>query len=271
MSNSSPKRFTVFDVESIQHPICSTHNHEGEHGMPAATCFRAVSMVMLPIEIDYDRDTIAVKAPIVAGLDRIGQGFDGHHSSEALDDLAMRCERHIVETMTHEVRTHWPVLVTWNGRGFDIPMIFAAGFEHGVDVKWTAHDAYRDRYRGRQHLDLQEVFSFGGAGRNARMAFAAQRLGWPGKLDVDGKSVDHLWRTGGCAQKKLVQYNGLDTLQEAAILLRALFVQGMLAKPLCIAGTEQLIDMARREVFPFDGINAGHLVKPTEEIERFSS
>jgi hypothetical protein len=271
VSTSTIRRFTVFDIESVAHPICATHNHEGEHGMPAATCFRAVSMVMLPIEIDHDGGVIAVRDPIVAGLDQIGQGFDRHDSSEALDELAMRCERHIVETMTKEVRTYWPVLVTWNGRGFDLPMIFAAGFEHGVDLKWMAHEAYRDRYRGRQHLDLQEVFSLGGAGRNARMAFAAQRLGWPGKLDVDGKSVEHLWRTGAFAQNKLVQYNGLDTLQQAAILLRVLLVQGMLAKPLCIAGTEQLIDMARREVFPFDGIRPGHLVKPSEELERLSS
>lgn len=270
--NSSPvKRYTVFDVESIQHPACRRHNHDGETGMPAAICHRAVSMVMLPIEIDNDNISILVKSPIVAGIHHVGHDFVQHDSSEALDDLASKCERHIVETITKEVRAYWPVLATWNGRGFDLPMVFAAGFEHGVDVKWMAHDAYRDRYRGRQHLDLQEVFSLGGAARSARMASAAQRLGWPGKLDVDGKSVEHLWRTGQSAHNKLIQYNGLDTIQQAAILLRVLAVQGMIPKHLSIAGTRQLIDMVRQEVFPFDGISPVHQVKPMEELDRFSA
>jgi predicted PolB exonuclease-like 3'-5' exonuclease len=265
------KLHNVFDIEAIPHKNClANHNHEGENGIPAAVCHRAISMVMLPILIAVDGSSVSVQQPIIAGIHHIGRDFDQHHSNEALEGLAVRCERHVIQVVTKEVRDNWPVLVTWNGRGFDMPMLYAAGFEHGVDLGWLAHEAYRDRFRGRQHMDLQETFTLGGAGRAARMAAAAQRLGWPGKLDVDGKSVERLWNTGGMAQKKLVQYNGLDTLQQAAILLRVLFVQRTIQRHAYVEGSRQLIDMARKELVPFDGIGPEHLVAPTEALDRIA-
>jgi predicted PolB exonuclease-like 3'-5' exonuclease len=268
--NQNIRRHIVFDIETIPHPLCRSHNHEGEHGIPAPVCHRAISMVMLPIEIESNGASIVVQAPIIAGVHSIGASFAKHDSSDALDELAVKCERHIIECMTKEVRANWPILVTWNGRGFDLPMLYSAGFEHGVDIGWLTHESYRDRYRGRQHLDLQDAFTLGGAGRAARMAAAAQRLGWPGKLDVDGKSVEHLWRTGAMAHRALIQYNGLDTLQEAAIMLRVLFVQGAISKHICFDGTRQLIEMASKALFPFDGLKSQHLIPPWEALDRLA-
>ncbi len=119
-----------------------------------------------------------------------------------------------------------PVLVSWNGRGFDLPLVIARCIRHGIVAPWLWDRDFEDRYRGSSHLDLQDAVSLRGAGRPARMAAFACLAGWPGKVGVDGSDVQGLWDSGENGRTAVRDYNLSDVASEAAILLRVLMCRG---------------------------------------------
>jgi 3'-5' exonuclease len=98
-----------------------------------------------------------------------------------------------------------PDLVSWNGGGFDLPVLHYRALRHGVAAPryWEVGDADRDfrynNYLGRfhwRHIDLMDVlagFQLRGA---ARLDEVAVLLGLPGKLGLSGDRVWDAWRQG---------------------------------------------------------------------------
>ncbi len=84
-----------------------------------------------------------------------------------------------------------PVLVSWNGRSFDLPVLHYRALLHGVSAPayWSGgRSAYVNRY-GMRHVDLMDVL----ANYDGRAAVSLQEiallLGLPGKSGMDGASV----------------------------------------------------------------------------------
>ena len=51
-----------------------------------------------------------------------------------------------------------PHLVTWNGRGFDLPVLALRALRYGLPFGWYYRgDGYRYRYSEEGHLDLCDV------------------------------------------------------------------------------------------------------------------
>jgi predicted PolB exonuclease-like 3'-5' exonuclease len=119
-----------------------------------------------------------------------------------------------------------PVLVSWNGRGFDLPLVIARAMRHGIVAPWLWDRDFEDRYRGSKHIDLQDAVSLRGAGRPSRMASFACLCGWPGKVGVDGSDVEGLWSSGEEGREAVRRYNLADVVEEAAILLRWMVCRG---------------------------------------------
>lgn len=94
--------------------------------------------------------------------------------------------------------THYKAkLITFHGRGFDIPLLELAAFRHGIE----ARDYYlaRDRYRG--PLDLTEWFTnFGACDFSGGLDLLAKLLGKPGRADVSGERTYQLHRDGNLAE-----------------------------------------------------------------------
>ncbi len=103
------------------------------------------------------------------------------------------------------VDKHEPQLVSWNGGGFDLPVLHYRGLVHGVqaskywdmgeddrDFKWNN---YISRYHSR-HLDLMDLLALYQPRANAGMDTLAQLCGLPGKLGMDGSQVYAAWRQG---------------------------------------------------------------------------
>jgi predicted PolB exonuclease-like 3'-5' exonuclease len=92
-----------------------------------------------------------------------------------------------------------PVLVSWNGGGFDLPVLHYRTLLHGISAPryWdTGGDdpSFRyNNYLGRfhwRHIDLMDVIA-GYQGRAAaRLDEIASLLGFPGKMGMSGK---HVW------------------------------------------------------------------------------
>ena len=107
-------------------------------------------------------------------------------------------EGRVVQTFFHAVEKHSPQLVSWNGGGFDLPVLHYRGLRHGVEAsrywdmgeddrefKWNN---YISRYHMR-HLDLMDLLAMYSPKNNAPLDAMAKLCGLPGKLGMDGSQV----------------------------------------------------------------------------------
>lgn len=129
-----------------------------------------------------------------------------------------------------------PQLISWNGSGFDIPVLIYRAmqyelaapwlFEEGERIKNMRFDNYVNRFHTR-HLDLMDRFSQYGASRREAMDVVASLYGLPGKTSVDGSMVGDLvneadWQT-------LSIYCESDVMNTWLIYLRWLRLTGQLS------------------------------------------
>jgi predicted PolB exonuclease-like 3'-5' exonuclease len=121
-------------------------------------------------------------------------------------------------------------LVTFNGRGFDLPLLELAAFDHGCSARDYFYNS-RNRFQG-NHLDLMDWLSNYGACRIAGgLSMMAQRSagGNPpgcGKLDVAGDQVYALYRAGKL--QEINDYCMFDTLDTYFVFLRTRVLMGEL-------------------------------------------
>ena len=124
------------------------------------------------------------------------------------------------------VNRYVPQLVSWNGRGFDLPVLVARGLVHGAtaacfwdtgqdnkDFKWAN---YISRFHDR-HLDLMDVLSLY-SGRGSPLDELAKLAGFPGKLGMDGGDVWEQYRAGGIGAIR--DYCETDTVNTYLVYLR---------------------------------------------------
>jgi len=107
-------------------------------------------------------------------------------------------EGKVVQTFFNAIEKHTPQLVSWNGSGFDLPVLHYRGLRHGVvaDKYWDMGDDDREfkwnnyiaRYHQR-HLDLMDLLAMYTAKNNAPLDALAKLCGFPGKLGMDGSQV----------------------------------------------------------------------------------
>jgi predicted PolB exonuclease-like 3'-5' exonuclease len=118
-----------------------------------------------------------------------------------------------------------PHLVTWNGRGFDLPVLALRALRHGLSFAWYYRGAgYRYRYSEEGHLDLCDVVSDHGAARMTSLDGASRVIGLPGKGSVDGSQVEGLFHAGQL--DALRRYCLSDVAQTAFLFLRYKLVAG---------------------------------------------
>jgi hypothetical protein len=96
------------------------------------------------------------------------------------------------------INKYVPQIVSWNGRGFDIPVLVSRGLIHGVtaacfwdtgnDNKDFRFSNYINRFHDR-HVDLMDVLSIYGGARGSPLDELSRLSGFPGKLGVGGAAV----------------------------------------------------------------------------------
>ena len=120
-----------------------------------------------------------------------------------------------------------PDLVTYNGRGFDMPVIAARCLRHGVALKhyYRAREV-RYRYSPEGHLDLMDYVADFGAAKSSKLDVVARLCGMPGKVGVGGHDVGPLVHAGRIDEVK--NYCLCDVVQTAGIFLRVQLVRGEL-------------------------------------------
>jgi len=128
-----------------------------------------------------------------------------------------------------------PTLVSWNGGGFDLPVLHYRSLLHGIpaprywdtgeldrDFKWNN---YLSRYHSR-HTDLMDVLAGYQPRANAPLDEIAQMLGLPGKLGMDGSKVWDAYQEGRLGEIR--DYCETDVVNTYLVYLRFEVMRGNL-------------------------------------------
>lgn len=157
--------------------------------------------------VEIDRDA---GGPVLARLDEVGTP----DWSEA-DRIAGFFD--IIERKA-------PRIVSWHGRGFDLPVVNARALVHGIP-NGKKYDRFAYRYSIAEHVDLMDFLSSYGAATRMDLDGFARACGFPGKPDgIDGSSVDRLIRDG--RRPEAVGYCLTDALNLLGIFWRWRFCAG---------------------------------------------
>lgn len=114
-------------------------------------------------------------------------------------------EGRVIQQFFRTVEKKVPQLVSWNGGGFDLPVLHLRGLMHGVvaDKYWDMGEDDREfkwnnyisRYHLR-HLDLMDLLALYQSRASAPLDAMAKLCGFPGKLGMDGSAVYGAWLDG---------------------------------------------------------------------------
>ena len=115
-------------------------------------------------------------------------------------------EGELIQRLFDGIEKYIPQLISWNGGGFDLPVLHYRGLVHGVvaprywelgeddrEFKWNN---YISRYHLR-HLDLMDVLALYQPRANAPLDELAKLMGLPGKQGMNGSEVWTAFRDGG--------------------------------------------------------------------------
>ena len=164
---------------------------------------------------------------------------DGFGRFLRVSTLDGESERDKIEKFLAFIEDFNPRLVSFNGRGFDLPMIMAramcydlsaaAYFEtNDRDNNKSKWENYRSRYDGRFHLDLLDHISDFGAVRGLKLDHICASVGLPGKYDVHGDQVLQLYYGG--EQAKIDEYCRSDVLNTYWLFLKYELLRGKITK-----------------------------------------
>lgn len=144
-------------------------------------------------------------------------------------------ERDLVARFFDGIDRHTPTLVSWNGAGFDLPVLHYRALRHGIVARryWEtgAEDQgfrwnnYLSRYHER-HTDLMDVLSGYQPRAKASLTDMAWLLGLPGKLGFSGDKVWDAYAAGDLLGIR--RYCETDVLNTWLIYLRFQHMRGHL-------------------------------------------
>jgi 3'-5' exonuclease len=114
-------------------------------------------------------------------------------------------EGRVIQQFFNMIERHGPQLVSWNGGGFDLPVLHYRGMRHGVvasrywdmgeDDREYRYNNYISRYHLR-HVDLMDLLALYQGRANAPLDAMAKLCGFPGKLGMDGSQVFSAYKQG---------------------------------------------------------------------------
>jgi 3'-5' exonuclease len=224
-------QYLVFDVESVADAaLVAKLRYGGEPLEPAAAVRRYRDELMEKYESDFIPYSFQVPISVVVG--KVTADF-------RLEDIVVLDEpRFRPHVITENFWRGWekyrrPTLVSFNGRGFDVPLLELAAFRYGVSVPgWfqgagKAFDQPRNRFNTAAHLDLCEMLTNFGATRfTGGLNLAANILGKPGKMDIQGDMVQDMYDAGRLAE--INDYCRCDVLDTYFVFLRTRVLSGQL-------------------------------------------
>ena len=144
-------------------------------------------------------------------------------------------EAELVRRFFDGIERYTPDLVSWNGSGFDLPVLHYRALKHGIQAPryWETGDTNRDfkwnNYLSRfhwRHVDLMDVLAGYQVRGRASLDQTAVLLGFPGKLGMSGDKVWGKFVEGAIGEIR--DYCETDVLNTWLVYLRFEFMRGNL-------------------------------------------
>ena len=140
-------------------------------------------------------------------------------------------EKILVQAFYELIEKYTPQLVSWNGSGFDLPVLhyrallnqiaapryWEMGESNDSDSKDFKWNNYINRYHMR-HIDLMDVLAKHNTRANAPLDALAKLCGFPGKLGMDGSQVWPAYQRGEIEQIR--QYCETDVVNTYLLYCR---------------------------------------------------
>lgn len=198
-------------------------------------------------------DEEAANAMFLIRKEKTGTEFLAHHLQRIVTISAVLSDEKLIkvwslgdeganekEIITHffaELNQYTPTLVSWNGTGFDLPVLHYRALYHGIAAptywdtgeitsgfKWNN---YLNRYHY-QHLDLMDILASYQSKAYVPLDEMATLLGFPGKIGMDGKGVWETFKKNNI--RKIQRYCEVDVLNTYCIYLRFELIRGRLSE-----------------------------------------
>ncbi len=229
MPDKGSVKFLVFDVESVADgALVSKLRYPGQNLSPEDAIRKYRDELMAKFETDFIPYTF--QFPISVIVAKVAADL------RLIDIVALDDPQYRPHVITDHFWRGWeaykrPTLVSFNGRTFDVPLLELAAFRYGINLqRWfnlqgKTYEQPRNRYNTESHLDVHDLLTNFGATRfNGGLNLAANILGKPGKMDVQGYMVQDLYNEGKLAQ--INDYCRCDVLDTYFVFLRSCVVLG---------------------------------------------
>lgn len=158
----------------------------------------------------------------------IAERADGHWAARSLGapHVGERTEREIIKGFVDRVGELRPQLVSFNGHGFDLPVLRYRAMLHSIRAPGLARRPYFNRYT-EDALDLCDVLSSYDARSKVSLDGLSRFLGLAGKPDdVDGSQVARLVKEGRISE--VADYCETDVVNTYRAWLRYELFRGAL-------------------------------------------
>lgn len=240
--------FLVFDTESVPDgDLIARVKYPGEGLSAEAAITRAQAEAREASRDGSDFLPVTFQFPVAVCVLRVGTDLtlQGLACLDAPQFRTAEMIRAFWRGVAHYKRAR---LVTFNGRGFDLPLLELGAFDHGCQARDYFSNS-RNRFQG-NHIDLMDWMSNYGACRlTGGLSMLAQRRGGGtpagcGKLDISGDQVYDLHRAGKL--QSINDYCMFDTVDTYFVFLRTRVLLGDLT-------SEEEIGLARRARVWLDG------------------
>ncbi len=142
-------------------------------------------------------------------------------------------EKELIRRFFDGIERYSPQLISWNGSGFDMPVLHYRSLIHGLSAPryWDMGEDDRDfrfnnyinRYHTR-HLDLMDLLALYNGRNYAPLDELVKLLGFPGKLGMDGSKVWDAYQRGEIADIR--NYCETDTANTYLAFLRFQLIRG---------------------------------------------
>ncbi len=216
--------FLILDTESVPDGgLLNRVKYSGENLSSEEAVRRAQEEAREKSRDGSDFLPVTFQYPVAVCVLRVASDFT-IQALTALDTPHYRPVE-IVRKFWQGVALYKAKLVTFNGRGFDLPLLELAAFRSGCSAREYFYSS-RNRYNG-NHIDLFDWLSNYGACRLAGgLDLLAKLLGKPGKMEVAGNQVYQMYQAGKF--QEINDYCMFDTLDTYFVFLRSRVLAGEL-------------------------------------------
>ncbi|OWT65613.1 3'-5' exonuclease [Candidimonas nitroreducens] len=220
----------VFDLETI--PDAAGLRRLNHHD-PETSDAEVIEAALAQRRETHGNDFLPLhlqRVAVVGCVFRDDSGFRVKTLGEAHDPEAT-----LIAGFFKTIERYTPRLVSWNGSGFDLPVLHYRSLIHGVQAPryWDTGEDDRDfkynnyisRYHNR-HVDLMDLLAKYNGRANAPLDELAKLCGFPGKLGMDGSQVWRAWSEGRADEVRA--YCETDVVNTWLVYCRFRFLKGEL-------------------------------------------